>query len=319
MSSVTAPVSVLIAGELNLDLILHDYSAFPSLGREVIVDECLMTLGSASAITAVGLSRLGVPVRFVGKIGEDSWGDQCLEEMRAAGVDTSFVSRTRELQTGITVSISSAADRALVTFPGAIAELRAEEIPDEAWKDVGHLHISSYYLQRCLQPAIPDLLRQARERDMTSSLDPGGDPTGQWQSGVREAIALVDLFFPNEVELEGIGAGSDSVQNLIELQALAEGVNVFATLGPLGCLTVTKEGIESVPAPTVTVLDPTGAGDSFNAGFLAAWLRRRTLVECMRDGVCCGALATRGLGGTATQPNERELLSFRIANFRDAP
>ena len=319
MPSVTVPVSVLIAGEINLDLILHDYSAFPSLGQEVIVDECLMTLGSASAITAVGLSRLGVPVRFVGKIGQDSWGDQCLEEMRAAGVDTSLVSRTQELQTGITVSVSSSADRALVTFPGAIAELRAEEIPDDAWKDVGHLHISSYYLQRCLQPAIPDLFRQARERDMTTSLDPGGDPAGQWQSGVREAIALVDLFFPNEVELEGIGADSSSVKNLTELQALAERVNVIAKLGPRGCLTVTKEGVKSVPAPTVTVVDPTGAGDSFNAGFLAAWLRRRTLVECMRDGVCCGSLATRGLGGTVTQPDERELHSFRMTHFQDAP
>ena len=319
MPSVTVPVSVLIAGEINLDLILHDYSAFPSLGQEVIVDECLMTLGSASAITAVGLSRLGVPVRFVGKIGQDSWGDQCLEEMRAAGVDTSLVSRTQELQTGITVSVSSSADRALVTFPGAIAELRAEEIPDDAWKDVGHLHISSYYLQRCLQPAIPDLFRQARERDMTTSLDPGGDPAGQWQSGVREAIALVALFFPNEVELRGIGAESSSVKNLTELQALAERVNVIAKLGPRGCLTVTKEGVKSVPAPTVTVVDPTGAGDSFNAGFLAAWLRRRTLVECMRDGVCCGSLATRGLGGTVTQPNERELHSFRMTHFQDAP
>ncbi len=319
MPLVTTPVSVLIAGEINLDLILYDYSAFPSLGREVIVDECLMTLGSASAITAVGLSRLGVPVRFVGKIGQDSWGDQCLKEMRAAGVDTSLVSRTQEVQTGITVSVSSSTDRALVTFPGAIAELRADEIPDEAWKDVGHLHISSYYLQHCLQPAIPYLFRQARERDMTTSLDPGGDPAGQWQSGVREAIALVDLFFPNEVELEGIGTGSSAVENLTNLQALAERVNVIAKLGPLGCLTVAKEGLKSVPAPTVNVVDPTGAGDSFNAGFLAAWLRGRRLIECMRDGVCCGALATRGLGGTGTQPNERELDSFRMTHFQDAP
>lgn len=154
---------------------------------------------------------------------------------------------------------------------------------------------------------------------MTISLDPGGDPAGQWQSGVREAIALVDLFFPNEVELEGIGTGSSAVENLTDLQALAERVNVVAKLGPLGCLTVAKEGVESVPAPTVNVVDPTGAGDSFNAGFLAAWLRGRRLVECMRDGVCCGALATRGLGGTVRQPNERELHSFRTTHFQDAP
>ena len=304
---------VLIPGEINLDLILHGFNAFPALGREVLVDECLATLGSASAITAVGLARLGVPVRFVGKIGADVWGDQCLETMRGAGVDSTFVERSVGTRTGVTVAISSTADRALVTYPGAIAELTAADVPSAAWDGAAHLHVSSYYLQEGLRPSVPELFRRARERGMTVSLDPGGDPTGHWRGDVREAVGLTDLFLPNAVELEGIGGDADPVRCLTALEA--EGRQVVAKLGARGSLALVDGRPESVPAPAVGVVDTTGAGDSFNAGFLAAWLGRRALVDCIRDGVCCGALATRGLGGTTTQADADELAAFRAACF----
>jgi sugar/nucleoside kinase (ribokinase family) len=309
----SSPPLVLIPGEINLDLILHGFDAFPTLGREVLVDECLPTLGSASAITAVGLARLGVPVRFVGKVGADAWGDQCLETMRAAEVDTTFVERSADTRTGVTVAISSAVDRALVTYPGAIAELTGADVPSAAWHGAAHLHLSSYYLQEGLRPSVPELFRQARDRGMTMSLDPGGDPTAQWRGGVRDAIALADVFLPNAVELEGIGGDPDPVRCLTALEA--EGRQVVAKLGERGSLALVDGRPESVPAPDVDVVDTTGAGDSFNAGFLAAWLGRRTLVECMRDGVCCGALATRGLGGTTTQADAHELAELRAAHF----
>ena len=300
---------VLIPGEINLDLILHGFDRFPALGQEVLVNECLMTLGSASAIAAVGLSRLGVHVRFVGRIGAADWGNRCLDAMQAAGVATTFVLSTTEVKTGVTVSISAAADRALVTFPGTIGELTIDDIPAEAWEGVGHLHVSSFYLQRSLRPAIPQLFQHARDREVTVSLDPGGDPEARWEEGVRDAIGLADLFLPNEVELEGIGRQPDPAQSLATLQRY--GATVVAKLGARGCLTVASGKTEVVSSPRVTVVDTTGAGDSFNAGFLAAWLRRAPLIDCMRDGVYCGALATRGLGGTTTQPDGRELATFR--------
>ena len=73
-----------------------------------------------------------------------------------------------------------------------------------------------------------------------------------------------------------------------------------------------------VPAPAVDVIDTTGAGDSFDAGFLRAWMDGAALTDCLRLGVACGSLSTRGLGGTATQPDLAEARAFLAARMRAA-
>src|SRR5262245_5146886 len=123
---------ILIAGELNLDLVLQNYHSFPELGKEVLVDDLSLTLGSASAICAAGLARLGDNVAFAGKLGADAWGDLVVERLRELGIDLQYVIRDATIKTGMTVSISSPRDRALVTYLGSIAELRESDIKD-AW------------------------------------------------------------------------------------------------------------------------------------------------------------------------------------------
>jgi hypothetical protein len=108
---------VLVAGEINVDLICQGYHAFPAPGREVLVDDFKMVLGSASAICAMGLARLGTPVTFFGKVGDDPTGHFCLDAMRARGIDLSLVVADPDVTTGVTVAITSPADRALVSYP----------------------------------------------------------------------------------------------------------------------------------------------------------------------------------------------------------
>src|SRR5262249_29218074 len=143
---------VLVAGEINVDLILQGSGSLPALGKETLVEDALLTLGSASAICAVGLARLGTPVSFIGKVGADTWGDFCRERMREAGIDTSGVRRDPGLKTGLTVSFTQPRDRALVSFLGAIESLTAADVPEAALRSASHLHVSSYYLQRGLRP-----------------------------------------------------------------------------------------------------------------------------------------------------------------------
>ena len=112
---------VLVVGEINVDLICQGYHAFPSPGREVLVDDFQMVLGSASAICAMGLARLGTPVVFFGKVGDDPSGHFCLDAMRARGIDLAPVIVDPGLKTGVTVAITSPSDRALVSFLGSIA------------------------------------------------------------------------------------------------------------------------------------------------------------------------------------------------------
>jgi sugar/nucleoside kinase (ribokinase family) len=296
---------VLVVGELNVDLILQGYSAFPAPGKEVLVDDFVMTLGSASAICAVGLAKLGAAVAFLSKVGRDPWGDYCVEALARARIDVARVEHDAGLKTGVTVSISSPKDRALVSYLGAISALTGADVPDAALSGFDHLHVSAYYLQQGLRPDLPALFERASRHGLTSSLDPGFDPQERWGPEIRDALRHVDLFFPNEVELEALTRVSDPVA---ALRSLANGrTRVVAKLGAQGALALEADAPVRVPAFPVTPVDTTGAGDSFDAGFLEAWLRGRPLVECLARGAACGALSTRGAGGTATQPTPAEV------------
>jgi sugar/nucleoside kinase (ribokinase family) len=296
---------VLVVGEINPDVILQGYHAFPAAGKEVLVDDFVTTLGSASAVCAMGLARLGDPVSFVGKVGADPWGAYCADTMAAAGIDVSRVVRDPALKTGVTVSITSPRDRALVSFIGAIGALRAADVPDDALAGARHLHVSSYFLQEGLRPGCRSLFARARAAGLTTSLDPGFDPSERWEKDLLETLDEVDLFFPNDVELRAI-TRTDAIPDA--LRRLAGGrTRTVAKLGAQGCATLADDGrVLQAPSFSMEAVDTTGAGDSFNAGFLHAWLAERPLEECLRWGVACGSLSTRGLGGTARQPTAEE-------------
>ena len=200
---------VLVAGEINPDLILQGYHSFPEPGKEVLVDDFVMALGSASAICAMGLARLGRPVAFVGKVGDDPWGEYCLSIMAGAAIDVSRVRRDPALKTGVTVSISSPRDRALVSFVGAMAALTGTDLADAVFAGFGHLHVSSFYLQAGLRPALRDVFARARRAGLTTSLDPGFDPTERWGPDLLDVLQEVDVFLPNEVELFALSGLSD--------------------------------------------------------------------------------------------------------------
>lgn len=296
---------VLVVGEINLDLILANYQSFPALGREVLVDDLVATLGSASAICAVGLARLGTPVAFLGKVGADQWGEQCLEAMRKGGVDVSRVIRNPSLKTGLTVSITSARERALVSYLGAIAALRGEDVPDEAFRGFDHLHVSSYFLQQGLRPSLASLFARARAAGLTTSLDPGFDPSERWEADLVETLRSVDVFLPNEVELCAAARCTTPAEALLRLQNGSS--LIVAKLGAMGCASLEAGRLVEVPAFPVQAVDTTGAGDSFDAGFVHAWLSGLPLRDCLRWGAACGGLSTRGLGGTARQADRAEV------------
>jgi sugar/nucleoside kinase (ribokinase family) len=295
---------VLVAGEMNVDLILQGSQAFPTPGKEVLVEDFVMTLGGASAICAMGLARLGTPVAFVGKVGRDPWGDFCVDSMASAGIDVKAVVRDPAVKTGVTVSISSPRDRALVSFLGSIAALRAEDVSDATLRGFDHLHVSSYFLQEGLRPGCRSLFARARALGLGTSLDPGFDPSERWGGDLVETLGEVDVFLPNEVELRGITGCPGAAEGL---RALENGrTRTVVKLGSEGALALESGRALRVPAFPVEPVDTTGAGDSFDAGFLHTWLQGRPLAECLRWGAACGSLSTRGVGGTARQADRAE-------------
>lgn len=301
-------MKILVIGEINPDLVFHGFHAFPELGKEVLFDDTHLTLGSASLICAVGLARLGNRLTFFGMVGQDPWGDFCLERMQQEGIDTGRVIRSGSVKTGITVSLTCPEDRALITHLGAIEALTADHVPGDVFAGHAHLHMATYFMQKGLRPGMRSLMKKAKENGLTTSLDPGYDPSERWEKDLVETLEYVDVFLPNEVELEGITGIKDPIEALRKLQNGR--TLVVAKLGRDGAAALMGDTLVRAPAFAIEPVDTTGAGDSFNAGFLHAWLRKEPLEAALRLGAACGALSTRALGGTTAQPSLEEALEF---------
>lgn len=312
---VTWDVSVL--GDINPDIILSRVDGEPAPGAERTVGDALVTIGGSSSIFATILARLGLRVRIVGEVGDDWFGWFMLDRLRGAGVDTSGVYVSRLGKTGLTVAITGTHERMLLTFPGAMAELTADQVEVQALFDARHVHVGSFYLQLNLQPAIPWLLRQAVERGLSTSLDPGHDPHESWRE-IEEALRWTDLLLLNEQEALHIARHLNKGQlEVLDARAaglfLAERVRreVAVKRGAAGALLVLRDGqtIET-PAYRVGVIDTTGAGDAFDAGFVFQWLHGASPQRRLVFASACGAIATTYLGGASGFPELQDVLNF---------
>jgi sugar/nucleoside kinase (ribokinase family) len=293
---------ILVVGELNVDMIVSGMDTLPVLGTEIVAGALHIVLGSSSAICAAGLARLGAGVDFIGKVGADRNGEFVVDELHRLGVGTRHILRDDALRTGVTISLTYPEDRAMVTYLGSIVHLRLTDIQTSILADYCHLHVGSYFLQTGLQSGLPDLFVSAHRAGLTVSLDTGWDPNRRWGNGdLLTLLEGVDLFLPNEGEACAIAHADDGEQAMRELGKRAGLVAVKR--GPEGAMAIKDGQIVHSPGFQVNVVDATGAGDSFDAGFIFAYvLQRWPLADALRFANACGALCATGYGGTAAQP-----------------
>jgi sugar/nucleoside kinase (ribokinase family) len=288
---------VTIAGELNLDLILYGLPEQLLPERELLADRMMLTLGSSSAIVAHNLAALGSRVGFQSRIGDDPLGQIALDRLRQGGVDVSRVrSVPGEIKTGLTVILPHPSWRNILTYAGTIAELAWDDLDLDYLADSRHFHFSSYYLQRALRPRVGELFQCLKSKGLTISLDTNDDPDDRWEGDLREILRYVDVFLPNEREASK-AAGTEDLE--AALRKLSDWVPlVVVKLGRKGALA--QRGKERVvsPAHQVAAVDPVGAGDSFDAGFLHQYVRGADLPACLASGNLAGALSTTRPGGT---------------------
>ncbi|HTP02966.1 MAG TPA: sugar kinase [Anaerolineales bacterium] len=298
---------ILVAGEINPDLILTG-DVKPEFGQvEKIAESAALTVGSSCSIFACGAARLGLKVAFAGVCGDDVFGRFMLDAMQDRGVDTSAVIVRPDRSTGISVILNLAADRAILTYPGLIPALRASDIPDTILRQARHLHVASYFLQTNLRPDLPALFRLARSYGLTTSLDTNYDPSGEWK-GMDELLPLTDVFLPNRTEALGIthaGAAEDAARQLARSARMA-----VVKLGAQGALLCEGDSVIRSASIPVPVVDSVGAGDSFDAGFLLGFLNGWKPERALRIACVCGALSMRKAGGTEGQPTAEEALAY---------
>lgn len=309
---------VLVAGDANLDLVLRG-DVVPRFGQaEQLLDSADLVLGSSAGICASGLARLGLDVTLAARVGTDVFGDQTLRLLEANGVETAAILRSEE-PTGVSVILSGVDDRAILTLTGAMAGLTAADVRDATFPEpaegkgrigqIRHLHVASYFLLPALADGLPTLLAEARERGVTTSLDTNWDPAQAW-AGVAECLPHLDVFLPNAAEAlaiaRALGGKPEDAESAARLLA-GHGPVVAVKDGAAGGFAVAGDLLARAPGLAMDVVDTTGAGDSFDAGFLAAWLSGLDLATAVRWGTAAGSLSTRGAGGTGGQPTRAEL------------
>ena len=288
---------VTVVGELNLDLILYGLPEQLEPERELLANRLALTLGSSSAIFAHNLSVLGSKVAFISRIGDDPLGQIALDRLAAGGVD---VSRVRKVSgpttTGLTVILPRTDCRNILTYPGTMDEMCFEDLDLDYLADSKHFHLSSFFLHRSLRSRIPELFAKMKQRGLTTSLDTNDDPADAWGDDLLEVLKHVDVFFANEREAQKI-AHADNLEAAIEV--LAPRVPVLVVkLGAEGALARGFSGQVRCPVLDVKVVDPVGAGDSFDAGFIHQYTRGKALADCVAYGNTAGAFSTTRPGGT---------------------
>jgi sugar/nucleoside kinase (ribokinase family) len=308
MTKKSAGKGIVVIGELNIDVIATGLSEAPKIGSEILASDFQLTLGSASAIFASGVAKLGHPVIFISRVGVDDFGKFCLAALREAGISTRYVSRDQGVKTGVTVSLSTSRDRALVTYLGSIAALGHEHIQTSSLKGQSHLHMTSYFLQSRLRPHFPQLFREAQQMGLTTSFDPNSDPSQAWSDSIRGVLAHTDVLFLNETEALHFTRARSARSALKTLSG--EVPCAVIKLGARGAVAVKDREITSARGFKVKPTDTTGAGDSFAAGFISSYLRGGSIAECLHNGNACGALSTLLTGGTAGQPSSQALKKF---------
>ena len=297
---------VTIAGELNLDLILYGTPDEIPHERELLVSDFNVTLGGSSSIVAHNLASLGSRVGFVSCVGDDQFGELALARLSAAGADVSKVAILPGRKTGLTVIMQRDSWRNMLTYPGTIFDLQIQNLDFEYLSSAKHFHLSSYYLQRGLQADVPELFKKLKAAGLTISFDCNDDPDDGWAGGIDQALKHVDVLLPNAREAMRL-TGTDTIKAAAE--QLSRMVPLVAIkLGAEGA--IARRGNEqwTSPALKVEAIDPIGAGDSFDAGFLHEYLRGADIGACLSAGNRAGALSVTRVGGTE---------AFRDVSYRE--
>ncbi|HEY2964675.1 MAG TPA: carbohydrate kinase family protein [Actinomycetota bacterium] len=302
------PFDLLVLGDANPDLVLTG-NVEPVFGQaERLVDEARLTVGGSGAIVATGAARLGLRVGFCGVVGDDPFGRFLREELERRGVDVGGLVVDAARPTGVTIVLARPNDRAILTHAGTIADLRTDLIDPARLERARHVHVSSYFLQQNLAPELPALFGRVRAGGATTSVDPNWDPSGRWNGGLRDLLGQIDFFFPNATEASGI-AVLDELDDAVLALAERAGL-VVAKAGAGGALAAHGERLVRAAAPTTDPLDTTGAGDAFDAGYLASMLAGDPLERSLAIANACGALSTRAIGGVDAQPTMEEVLTL---------
>ena len=286
----TEKTAVISVGRIYCDLIFTGLDELPVLGRELFARDMEIAAGGGAFIAAAHFAHIGRPVALLARLGTDTFSRDIGEKMARSGFDLQILEHSADAGPHVTVATVVDQDRAFLTRRAGAARPSTLDAAF-AWENARHLHIAEFATLH----EMPDLVSRAKASGLSVSLDPSWDASLIYDKGLLQACAGVDVFLPNLEEAGAITGHSDPE---IAIRALSEAFPVVALKGGAqGAWVSSQRGLRHVAAQKVPVIDTTGAGDAFNAGFLHAWLEGQDEQRCLKAGVAAGSLAVQAAGG----------------------
>jgi sugar/nucleoside kinase (ribokinase family) len=293
---------VAVVGEIYIDHIFTGFVAWPQPGEEAFARHYHREIGGGAANTACALGRLGRSVNLIGAIGtlDAKWFEERLFEF---GVASHGLRRTKG-STGVTASVSLLNDRSFFTYVGEndkLMDILRSDAVFDSLQSARHVHFAlpiDHEFAAVLLPAL-------RAAGCSTSLDVGFQPTWLSSPATLDTCRITDYFLPNEREALLLSGG-----NAANYLAFAQQNGFRAPLiklGSRGAAMKVKGTLYEVASPTVDVIDTTGAGDAFDAGFIDALLDDAGPVDCLRRACICGGLSTRLAGALQGLPLREEI------------
>ena len=296
-------MDAIVFGNVTLDIICYPVNEVPR--RESIAfDDVTVSPGGCGSNTAIGLAALGVPTGIVARCGEDDSADLLFRYWQRVGVDTRFVQRTAEKPTGTSVGlIDDDFQPRFIHTSGANQLVTAEILDPQAIAATGakFFHIAGFFVLPNLFADVADKLAQLRALGLETSLDVVfntrmDDP--DLRGALWDSLPHLDFFIANDHEAFRLTNERDPVRAAAILRDRGA-QNVIIKLGAAGCYACSEEFTGIVPAIKVKVVDTTGAGDAFAAGFIAARARRARVKAACEAGNRAGARIVQKLGAIA--------------------
>lgn len=285
--------AVLSLGRIYCDLVFRGLGGMPQLGRELFARDFAITPGGGALITAAHLAASGRSSALLARFGTDALSQALAGQIETLGIDLQFLDRHDSAGPQLTVVMVNGNDRAFLSRRAGHARPSSFERA-LAWPEAGHLHIAEYATLHEMRDAIA----AAKANVLTVSLDPSWDDELISDPLFLERTAGVDVFLPNQEEAFALTGTEDPQQ---ALAVLGRHFPVVALkCGGDGALLAMDGVVIALPSPRVDVVDTTGAGDAFNAGFLDAWLNRASPAECLAAAIGAGSRSVQAAGGTGS-------------------
>lgn len=299
----------LFIGDICVDIMMGGMESLPIVDREITCKSFEVTLGGSTVLCACAFVALGGSASFLGLTGNDDYGDFSIRGMQSFGINTDLVRRTNEVKTGVTLNLIYANTRTQVTYPGTIAEFSGADLEASLLDGFHHIHFSGPYLETKLIPHITRILKTAREAGISTSLDPQWDSKQTWEY-MNEWLPLLTYFFSNSDEAVSI-TNAFSAEEALKRLALRTPLPLVKT-GSEGALVLVDGVVKTIASKKVEVVDTTGAGDSFDAGFLYATLEKKMdLTLAVEFANLVAARSCKFIGGVNARSSYEDILKFK--------